>query len=168
VLLAPGLRPWDYEAHRMVNQLALASLPADFPAFVRTPAAAERIAFLAGEPDRWRNLPDLPLRHLNNPDHYLDLEQLGWAGLDPASVSPLRYEFAMQFAAGRAAHPDKFPTIDPAKKQRPHPRVAGLFCRGRSRRATTAEVGVFLSACLRDGRRHRGRGGQRAGQHRST
>ena len=25
---------WDYEGHRMVNQVALAALPADFPAFV--------------------------------------------------------------------------------------------------------------------------------------
>jgi hypothetical protein len=108
-------RAWDYEGHRIVNQLALASLPADFPAFVRNSTAAERIAFLAGEPDRWKNMPDLPLRHTNNPDHYLDLEQLGWAGLDPAALSPLRYEFAVQFAAGRAAHPDRFPPIDPAK-----------------------------------------------------
>ena len=67
---------WDYEGHRLVNQLALASLPTNFPAFVRVPVAAERIAFLAGEPDRWRNVQDLPLRHSNGPDHYLDLEQL--------------------------------------------------------------------------------------------
>ena len=50
----PSARAWDYEGHRIVNQLALASLPSDFPAFVHEPAAAERIAFLAGEPDRWR------------------------------------------------------------------------------------------------------------------
>ena len=99
----------------MINQLALASLPVDFPAFVREPAAAGRIAFLAGEPDRWRNDSGLALRHANNPDHYLDMEQLGWAGLEPASVSPLRYEFALQFAAGRAAHADRFPRINPAK-----------------------------------------------------
>jgi hypothetical protein len=111
----PSARAWDYEGHRIVNQLALASLPSDFPAFVHSPTAAERIAFLAGEPDRWKSMPDLPLRHTNNPDHYLDLEQLTWAGLDPASLSPLRYEFAVQFAAGRAAHPDKFPPIDPLK-----------------------------------------------------
>jgi hypothetical protein len=109
------VRAWDYPGHRIVNQLALASLPADFPAFVRDPAAAERIAFLAGEPDRWKNVTDLPLRHENGPDHYLDLEQLGWAGLDPAALSPLRYEFAVQFAAGRAAHPRQFPPIDPEK-----------------------------------------------------
>ncbi|MGD0652565.1 MAG: hypothetical protein ABSA97_15735 [Verrucomicrobiia bacterium] len=111
----PSARAWDYEGHRIINQLALASLPSDFPAFVHESTAADRIAFLAGEPDRWRNVSDLPLRNENNPDHYLDLEQLGCAGLDPASVSPLRYEFAVQFAAGRAAHLDKFPPIDPAK-----------------------------------------------------
>jgi len=49
--------------HRLVNELAVAGLPAEFPAFVRAPANVERIAFLAGEPDRWKNSPDLPLRH---------------------------------------------------------------------------------------------------------
>lgn len=110
-----SLPAWDYPGHRIVNELALASLPPDFPAFVHTPATAERIAFLAGEPDRWRNIPDLPLKQYNGLDHYLDLEQLREAGLDPDRVSSLRYEFALEFAAGRAAHPDRFPPIDPAK-----------------------------------------------------
>ncbi len=105
---------WDYEGHRIVNQLALAALPADFPAFVRTPANAERISFLSGEPDRWRNIADLPLKHYNGLDHYCDLEQLAGAGLDAATVPSLRYEFAARFAAGRAAHPDWFPAVDPA------------------------------------------------------
>jgi hypothetical protein len=104
-------KAWDYEGHRIVNQLALAGLPADFPAFVRTPAAAERIAFLAGEPDRWRNNGDLPIKHFNGLDHYINWDQLAAAGLDPATVSPLRYEFTLQFAAGRAAHADKLPAI---------------------------------------------------------
>ena len=112
---APRGGAWDYDGHRLVNQLALAGLPAEFPAFVHTPAASERVAFLAGEPDRWKNLPDLPLRHENGPDHYLDMEQLEWAGLDLSALSPLRYEFAVQFAAGRAAHLDRFPPIDPEK-----------------------------------------------------
>ena len=112
---AVTVRGWDYEGHRIVNQLALASLPADFPAFVRQSATAERIAFLSGEPDRWRNVSDLPIRHVNGSDHYCDLEQLADAGLDIATVSALRYEFVTQFAAGRAAHPDKFPVIDPTK-----------------------------------------------------
>ena len=106
---------WDYEGHRTVNQLGLAALPVDFPAFVREPANAERIAFLAGEPDRWRNVADLPLKHYNGMDHYCDLEQLADAGLDAATVPSFRYDFVAEFAAGRATYPDKFPVVDPAK-----------------------------------------------------
>ncbi len=114
-LFPAALSAWDYEGHRIVNQIALASLPKDFPAFVTEPAAAERIAFLAGEPDRWRNAPDLPIKHYNGLDHYCDLEQIPEAGLDFAKLPSLRMEFAVQFAAGRAAHPEHFPAIDQAR-----------------------------------------------------
>jgi hypothetical protein len=112
-LMPAVLQAWDYEGHRMINETALASLPADFPAFVRTPANAGRIAFLAGEPDRWRNTPDSTFRQYSTLDHYINLEELTDAGLDLGNISPLRYTFAAQFAAGRAAHADRFPSIDP-------------------------------------------------------
>lgn len=115
VALAPVAGAWDYEGHRAVNQIALATLPAEFPAFVREPAAAERIAWLSSEADRWRSAPDLPARHCNAPDHYLDLEYLAEAGLDAATVSSFRYEFAVEFARGRAAHPQNFEAVDPAQ-----------------------------------------------------
>jgi len=99
----------------MVNQLALASLPEEFPAFVHQPENAERIAFLAGEADRWRNNSDLPLKHYNGLDHYFDAEQLASAGLDADTVSDLRYTFAVVFAQGRLAHPENFPEIDAEK-----------------------------------------------------
>jgi hypothetical protein len=98
-----------------VNQAGLAALPPDFPAFVREPANAARVAFLAGEPDRWRNTSDLPVKHYNVVDHYLDLEELAAAGLDATTLPPLRYVFATRFAAGRAAHPQNFSPIDPQK-----------------------------------------------------
>ena len=75
-------RAWDYEGHRIVNQIALASLPTNFPAFALTPGARERVAFLAGEADRWRNTTDLSLKHCNGPDHYMDLEELMAAGVE--------------------------------------------------------------------------------------
>ncbi len=106
---------WDHPGHRMVNELALAALPADFPAFVHSPANVARIGFLAGEPDRWSHSPDLPLKHYNWPDHFLDVDLLPDAGLDPHTVSSFRYDFVVAYAAGRAAHPDKFPPIDPAR-----------------------------------------------------
>lgn len=111
------LRAWDYAGHRAVNQTALAALPADFPAFVRAPVAAERIAFLAGEPDRWRNVPDLPLKQANGLDHFIDLEHVVDAGLDLATLPSFRYDFAVAYAAGRAAHAGKFRPIDPTKNK---------------------------------------------------
>jgi hypothetical protein len=100
---------WDYEGHRVVNQLALASLPTNFPAFVREPAAAERIAFLAGEMDRWRNTSDLPLKHYSFPDHYIDMEELANYGLKPEMLPVFRYDFVAQLALIRKARPEKFP-----------------------------------------------------------
>jgi len=117
LLAALDCRAWDYAGHRIVNQLALAGLPADFPSFVKTPEAAARIAFLAGEPDRWRNVADLPLQHDNKPDHYLDMEDLADAGLPLDKLSEFRYVFAAQLSAARAAHPEKFAAIDPDKNK---------------------------------------------------
>lgn len=111
---AGRLMAWDYEFHRLVNEIALASLPANYPAFVRETANAERIAFLSGEPDRWRNSTDLALKHVNSPDHFLDLEDLEPLGLSPTNVSAFRHEFVAQVAVARAKDPAKFPPTNPA------------------------------------------------------
>jgi hypothetical protein len=117
VAAASVAHAWDYEGHRMVNQLAIQSLPADFPAFVREPANVERVAFLAGEPDRWRNAPDLILKQSGGSwtDHFCDIEQIPDAGIPLDKVPSFRFDFVVQFAAGRAAHPENFKPIDPAK-----------------------------------------------------
>ena len=116
LLLLPAAFGWDVPGHQIVNQAALATLPADFPAFVREPANVERITFLANVPDRWRNVdPWLQQVGASWTDHFIDIEQLGEAGLDPRTVSSFRQDFAVAFAAGRALHADRFPAIDPAK-----------------------------------------------------
>jgi len=104
---------WDYEGHHVINELALASLPADFGGFTLSPERKARIAFLAGEPDRWRNVGDLPLKHFNGPDHYMDLEDLKLYGLTPETLPIMRYDFVADIARARAAHPERFPAIDP-------------------------------------------------------
>lgn len=109
------LRAWDYEGHRTINELALASLPKDFGGFELTPALKKRVAFLAGEPDRWRNVPELTLKHFNGPDHYMDLEDIGLCGLTPETLPIMRYDFVAAIANARTAHPEKFPVIDSAK-----------------------------------------------------
>jgi hypothetical protein len=118
---------WDYEGHRLVNQLALGSLPTNFPAFVREPAAEERIAFLACEPDRWRNTPDLPLQHCNEPDHYIDLEELAPYNLTPRTLPVFRYDFVAQLALARKAHPEHFPTIEPTNNRAHVRELVGLL-----------------------------------------
>ena len=118
---------WDYEGHRLVNQLALASLPTNFPGFARTTAAAERVAFLAGEADRWRNTTDLPLKHCNGPDHYIDLEELGLYGMKPEMLPVFRYDFVAQLALVRKAHPEKFPEPDAARNEDHTRQLVGLL-----------------------------------------
>ena len=126
-LSAQLARAWDYEGHRTVNLLALASLPTNFPAFVREPAAVERIGFLAGEMDRWRNTPDLPLKHYSFPDHYIDMEELADYGLKPEMLPVFRYDFVAELALYRKAHPDKFPEAD-AERNQDHTRgLVGLL-----------------------------------------
>ena len=116
--VAATLRGWDYDGHRLINQLALTALPADYPAFVRQAAARERIAFLSGEPDRWRNTPEeLSFSHATAPDHYFDLEYLEATSLRPETLPIFRYDFAVKLAAAHAVHPDQFPPIDPNRNR---------------------------------------------------
>lgn len=106
---------WDYEGHRIVAKLALHSLPKDFPAWTRNAAAVERIAFLSGEADRWRNSTNLPARHATAPDHYFDLDELPLYGLSAKTVSRFRYDFVAQLKIARDKHPEKFRPIDPLR-----------------------------------------------------
>jgi len=111
--LPVGLQAWGADGHRIVNQVALASLPADFPAWIHEPANAERITFLANEPDRWRDDANHMMEHATKPDHEIDWEEFADAGIDVNTLTPYRYEFVVQFAAGRAAHPERFRPINP-------------------------------------------------------
>jgi len=109
------LHAWDYEGHRIVNELAVDALPNDFPAFAKTPEARERIAFLGGEPDRWRNSANLAFKHCHAPEHYIDLDDLSHYGMTQAQLTPFRYDFAVTMGEGRIKHPEHFSPIDPAK-----------------------------------------------------
>lgn len=116
LLAAVTTRAWDAEGHRIITQLGLAALPADYPAFAREPAAVSRLSFLVNVPDRWRNVdPWLKQSGASWTDHFFDIEQVPDAGLDVGTLTSFRLDFAVAFAAGRAAHPDKFPAIDPAR-----------------------------------------------------
>ncbi|MEI7733054.1 MAG: hypothetical protein WCO56_26015 [Verrucomicrobiota bacterium] len=118
---------WDYTYHRVVNQIALAALPKEFPDFIRNADVAERIAFLSGEPDRWRNSPENTFKHVNGPDHYMDLEDLELVGLTPDTVSPFRHVFTAQLAAARTAHADRLPAIGQHRNSDKTRELSGLL-----------------------------------------
>src|SRR5258708_4991042 len=70
--LAPAARAWDYEGHRIVNQLALASLPKDFPDF-----AAK---FSAGRTANIEKFPDID--ETKNAEHARE-----WCGFAPWAIT---------------------------------------------------------------------------------
>ena len=113
--LLPRARAWDYDGHRLINLLALETLPTNFPAFVLAPEARERVAFLSGEPDRWRSSAEAAFKHATGPDHYFDVDLLPPYRMEAMQLSPFRYEFLAQAMAARVGRPADFPSVDAAK-----------------------------------------------------
>lgn len=101
---------WDADGHRSITLLALdvaAHAQPALPAFFRDEETRQRIAWQSGEPDRWRGTRTPALTHENNPDHYIDLEDLEPFGLTLETVSPLRYEYLRAMVVAKHEHPDQ-------------------------------------------------------------
>lgn len=93
----PIARAWGNEGHRMINRLAVSNLPADAPAFLRTPVALDEVEYLGPEPDRWRSPGEPELNAAQAPEHFIDLELADALGPLPHR----RFDFeAKVFAAG--------------------------------------------------------------------
>jgi hypothetical protein len=82
----------------MINRLAASTLPADMPAFLRSPAAVDEIEYLGPEPDRWRSAAEPELSAAQAPEHFIDLEPAD--ALGPLPRRRLDFE-AKVFAAGQ-------------------------------------------------------------------
>jgi hypothetical protein len=78
--------PWGNEGHSAINRIAAEKLPPDVPSFLRD--AADQLAYLGSEPDRWRERSELALKLSQEPDHYINLERL-----DGMKLPPDRYSF---------------------------------------------------------------------------
>ena len=52
VLAAPQAWGWGATGHRLIGEAAVLALPADVPAFLRSPETVQQIGELAREPDR--------------------------------------------------------------------------------------------------------------------
>jgi hypothetical protein len=95
--IAPAAHAWEHDGHTLINKLAASSLPADVPAFLRTPAAIEEITYLGPEPDRWRSPAEPELSVAQAPEHFIDMELADALGPLPHK----RFDFeAKVFAAG--------------------------------------------------------------------
>ena len=78
---------WGANGHRMISRLAIANLPAEVPAFLRTPKAAEILGELAREPDRSKGTGNSHDRDLD-PGHYINLAD-NFAVADVVFIDPL-------------------------------------------------------------------------------
>jgi len=128
LLAAAPASAWDADGHRTITLLALDAAGDGLPAFLRDEDARQRAAWQSGEPDRWRGTRAPALTHLNNPDHYIDVEDLEPFGLTLETVPPLRYEYMRVLAVARHVHPENWerpdvppydPRQDPAKVNEP-------------------------------------------------
>jgi hypothetical protein len=96
--MAPLAFSWGNEGHRLVNRLAISSLPKDVPVFLRSAAAIEEIEYLGPEPDRWRSPAEPELNAAQAPEHFIDLELAD--ALGPLPRNRLDFE-AKVFASGQ-------------------------------------------------------------------
>lgn len=111
LLAVPSSFGWGSKGHTMISRLAAESLPADVPAFLRTPAAIDEVAYLGPEPDRWRSRAEPELSAEQAPDHFIDIEYADLIGPLPRQ----RYEYIAALYAYAAAHPDRAADLRPEK-----------------------------------------------------
>jgi hypothetical protein len=96
---------WDAVGHRTVAWLALDSLPADAPAFLKEQATRDAVTWNAAEPDRWRGEKNPFLMNGTYMDHYMDVEDLGEYGLSLETLPMLRYRFVREISNARVKWP---------------------------------------------------------------
>lgn len=90
-LLSSPLLAWGADGHRMISGAAVAALPADLPAFLRTPQAAEEAAYLGPEKDRERG-SGKSFDDENSPGHFVDIEDDLTIGGIPLNALPVSRE----------------------------------------------------------------------------
>jgi hypothetical protein len=108
IMLVQPSFAWGMDGHMMINRLAGATLPADVPAFLRSPAALDALTYYGPEPDRWRSPAEPELNAAQAPEHFLDMEWADLAGPLPRR----RYDYIRALAVAQAKHPEMVLTPD--------------------------------------------------------
>lgn len=117
MLSAGAASAWDADGHRMITSAALeaASTTPGWPVWLQDATTREMIADQATTPDRWRSIKIGQLTHLNNPDHYLDAEELATFGMTLENIPRLRHEYVRQITLARAKSDFAGKPIDPMR-----------------------------------------------------
>jgi hypothetical protein len=87
---------WGEDGHTAINRVAAMKIPASMPDFFRH--AADRLAYLGPEPDRWRNKAESSLKYSQEPDHFIDMERTTAIGELPTG----RYDYIQKLYSYRA------------------------------------------------------------------
>lgn len=103
-LVVPQAFAWGSDGHRMIVHAAAAALPADVPAFLKTPQAIATLEYMTVEPDeRWRQSDAEPeLVVAQAPEHFITLESADLLGPLPRQ----RYEYIRALDAAQKTHPE--------------------------------------------------------------
>lgn len=91
---ATSVGAWGATGHRIIGEVAVAALPAELPAFVRSADAAAVIGELAREPDRSRGAGRIH-DHQRDPAHFVDVDDAGLilGGPPLTALPPTRLEY---------------------------------------------------------------------------
>lgn len=121
--ISPALA-WDCHGHRAITLVGLDGLnrlAPDAPAFLADPSARMMAASNACNPDRYRAVRSGYMAHENNPEHFLDVEDLEQFGLTLDTVPPLRNEYLRAMVIAKHEHPENVKPynelMDPARQQ---------------------------------------------------
>ncbi len=101
-VVAPGpALAWGAGGHRIIGEAAMQALPADLPAFLRTPQAVLDVGELSREPDRWKSAGKV---HDTNREgaHFVDLMDDGTilGGVKLSALPSTRQDYEKALAAG--------------------------------------------------------------------
>ncbi len=113
-LSASAASAWDAYGHRTITAVALEKFNARVEggperaqiAWLFNDDVPAQVGFQAGEPDRYRSVRLGQLKHVNDPDHFLDIEDLEPFGLTLRSLPPLRVEYFRAMIIAKHEHPE--------------------------------------------------------------
>lgn len=106
---------WDSAGHSLITQLAMEVADTALPEWLHSADARRRLAYQAGEADRFRGTSSVYLHHENDPDHYLDLDLLEQFGLSASTLPRLRRRYLEAMVTAKSAFPDG---VDPYDQER--------------------------------------------------